>query len=535
MKPIFWILTAAVPLALGLAGGIYLTGGQAALEQKFAGKLPTMLAEAAPLPSSAPSTPSTNTDQSGKGRVLFYRDPMGLPEISTEPKKDSMGVDYIPVREGEVAGQGKILFYRDPMGLPEISTEPKKDSMGMDYIPVHETSNSDANQSVVHNQSAVQESGKGKILYYRNPMGLPDISYEPKKDSMGMDYIPVYKDEAADQGNVVKISLDKVQKLGVATEEASRRQLTRTIRATGTVQPDESRQAVVTARFDSWVQRLRVAKTGDMVKRGQPMLELFSPSLRLAQQEYILARRTDPALATAAAQRLETLGLSAGQISTLEDATQAPDTVVVPAPQNGQVVEKMAIEGARVISGEPLYRLVDFSHVWVIAEIYEQDLPSVRPGQPVEVELDAFPGERFAGEVSFIYPELTPETRTARVRVELDNPAGRLKADMFAAVRLSADMQSAEVLSVPESAVLDTGKRQAVLVERGEGRYEPREVKLGRRADGYVEILGGVTAGEKVVVSANFLIDAESNLQAALRAFTASDKPAEGGAAEVQP
>ena len=183
----------------------------------------------------------------------------------------------------------------------------------------------------------------------------------------------------------------------------------------------------------------------------------------------------------------------------------------------------MAIEGARVAAGEPLYRLVDFSHIWVIAEVYEQDLPLVQVGQAAEIELDAFPGERFKGEVSFIYPTLTPATRTAKVRVELDNPDGRLKADMFAAVQLTADMASAEVLSVPESAVLDTGKRQAVLVERGEGRYEPREVKLGRRADGYVEILEGVAKGEKVVVSANFLIDAESNLQAALQAFTAGD------------
>jgi Cu(I)/Ag(I) efflux system membrane fusion protein len=355
-------------------------------------------------------------------------------------------------------------------------------------------------------------------------MGLPDISYEPKKDSMGMDYIPVFENEAANDGNIVKISLDKVQKLGVATEAASIRRLTRTIRATGTIQPDESRQTIVTARFDGWVQRLHVDKTGDMVKRGQAVLELFSPSLRLAQQEYILARRTDPSLAAAAAQRLKALGLSSAQVSALEEVTEAPGTISVMAPEGGQVVEKMAIEGARVMAGEPLYRLVDFSHVWVIAEIYEQDLTSVRPGLPVEVELDAFPGERFKGEVSFIYPGLTPATRTAKVRVELDNPDGKLKADMFAAVLLSANMASAEVLAVSDSAILDTGKRQAVLVERGEGRYEPREVKIGRRADGYAEILEGIVEGDKVVVSANFLIDAESNLQAALRAFTAGDQ-----------
>jgi Cu(I)/Ag(I) efflux system membrane fusion protein len=262
------------------------------------------------------------------------------------------------------------------------------------------------------------------------------------------------------------------------------------------------------------------------VKRGQVMLDLVSPELQLAQQEYIRQKRISPARAEAAAQHLKTLGLSSSQIAALDDLKHTSPAIPVVAPEGGQVVEKMAIRGARVAAGEPLYRLVDFSHIWVIAEVYEQDLPLVQVGQTAEVELDAFPGERFKGEVSFIYPTLTPATRTAKVRVELDNPEGKLKANMFAAVHLSAQMGNAEGLSVPESAILDTGKRQTVLVERGEGRYEPREVKIGRRADGYVEILEGVAKDEKVVVSANFLIDAESNLQAALRAFTAGNQPA---------
>ncbi len=502
MKPILWVLAAVLLIVGSVVGGIYLMGGRAALEQLAAGQLPDTgtapAAEAAPTPSPSSAAPAA------------------APSSSSSP----------PGAAGAADDGGKILFYRDPMGLPEISPVPKKDSMGMDYIPVYDTPTGAPTD-------AGADSGKGKIVYYRNPMGLPDVSYEPKKDSMGMDYIPVYENGAGDDGNVVKISLDKVQKLGVKTEAAAVRRLTRTIRATGTIQPDESRQSIVTSRFDGWVQRLHVDKTGDMVKRGQAVLELFSPSLRLAQQEYILARKTDPGLAAAAAQRLKTLGLTNSQISALEDAKEAPGTISVPAPEGGQVVEKMAIEGAWVTAGEPLYRLVDFSHVWVIAEVYEQDLSSVQPGLPVEVELDAFPGERFKGEVSFIYPGLTPATRTAKVRVELDNPEGRLKADMYAAVLLSADMASAEVLSVPESAILDTGKRQAVLVERGEGRYEPREVKLGRRADGYAEILEGLSEGDKVVVSANFLIDAESNLQAALKAFTAGDKPSD--TPEAQP
>jgi Cu(I)/Ag(I) efflux system membrane fusion protein len=483
MKAVLRIVGGLVLAVLGAAGGVYLTGGHSAFQQLLVESLPAM-ASASKAPAAPPAAASV--------------------------------------------GEGRILFYRDPMGLPEISPVPKKDSMGMDYIPVYDTPTSAG-------PAAETSDGKGKILYYRNPMGLPDISYEPKKDSMGMDYIPVYENEAQTQGNIVRISLDKVQKLGVQTEAASVRRLARTIRATGTIQPDESRQAIVTARFDGWVQKLHIDKTGDMVKRGQPVLELFSPSLRLAQQEYILARRSDPDLAAAAAQRLKTLGLSTAQISALEDLEQAPGTIAVMAPESGQVVEKMAIEGAQVMAGEPLYRLIDFSQVWAVAEIYEQDLPSVRPGLAVEVQLDAFPGERFAGEVSFIYPTLTPETRTAKIRVELDNPDGRLKADMYAAVLVSTDTASAEVLAVPESAILDTGTRQAVLVDRGEGRYEPRAVRLGRRADGHVEVLEGLDSGEMVVVSANFLIDAESNLQAALRAFTAGDQPVDAPVQEPQP
>ena len=479
MRAVLWVLLVLLLLIGGIAGGIYLTGGRAALERIASGTLP------------------------GIGVA-----PVAVAGTVPPPRAD---------------GDGKILFYRDPMGLPEISPVPKQDSMGMDYLPVYDTPTGAAPATV--------EGGKGKILYYRNPMGLPDISHEPKKDSMGMDYIPVYENEAGDDGNIVKISLDKVQKLGVKTEPAAVRPLSRAIRATGTVQPDESRQTIVTSRFDGWVKSLTADKTGDSVERGQVMLELISPELQLAQQEYIRQKSISPNRAEAAAQHLKTLGLSSSQIAALDDLKHTSPTVPVVAPQGGQVVEKMVIKGARVGAGEPLYRLVDFSRVWAVAEVYEQDLPLVQLGQMAEVELDAFPGERFKGEVSFIYPSLTPATRTAKVRVELDNPDGKLKAGMYASVLLSADMTKADVLTVPENAILDTGKRQTVLVERGEGRYEPREVQVGRRAGGYVEVLGGIAKDEKVVVSANFLIDAESNLQAALKAFTADDSPA----AEAKP
>jgi len=487
MRTFFWIPLGLLLIGGGAVGGVYMTGGMPALERISAGNLPATGA--------APAA-----------------------EAATTPPPSSAAPAAAPSSPAAAAGDdhGKILFYRDPMGLPEISTTPRKDWMGMDYLPVYDTP--------TRAPAAANASGQGKILYYRNPMGLPDVSYEPKKDSMGMDYIPVYENEAGDASNVVRISLDKVQKLGVKTEAAAVRTLTRAIRATGTVQPDESRQVIVTSKFDGWVQDLKVDKTGDTVERGQTMLGLISPELQLAQQEYIRQKSISPNRAEAAAQQLKTLGLSESQISALVDLKDTKSAIPIVAPAGGQVVEKMAIQGARVAAGEPLYRLVDFSHVWVIAEVYEQDLSMVQVGQAVDVALDAYPGETFKGEVSFINPTLTAATRTAKVRVELDNPDGKLKANMFAAVQLYADM-SAGVLSIPENAILDTGKRQTVLIELGEGRYEPREVRVGRRADGYVEILQGVAKDEKVVVSANFLIDAESNLQSALKAFTAGGQP----------
>ncbi|HKP26082.1 MAG TPA: efflux RND transporter periplasmic adaptor subunit, partial [Dongiaceae bacterium] len=236
MKPVLWLLAGLLLLAGGIVGGIYIEGGRVALERIAAGGLPSI--GAAP-----------------------------LAEASTTPPPPAS------------PGEARILFYRDPMGLPEISTTPKKDSMDMDYLPVYDTPTGGA--------PAADQGGKGKILYYRNPMGLPDVSNEPKKDSMGMDYIPVYENEAGGDGNVVRISLDKVQKLGVKTEAAAVRPLTRAVRATGTIQPDESKQTIVTSKFDGWVQDLKVDKTGDMVERGQAMLELVSPELQLAQQEYV--------------------------------------------------------------------------------------------------------------------------------------------------------------------------------------------------------------------------------------------------------
>jgi Cu(I)/Ag(I) efflux system membrane fusion protein len=424
------------------------------------------------------------------------------------------------------AEQGKILYYRNPMGLPDTSPTPKKDSMGMDYIPVYESEVAPPTPA----------TAPKRILYYRNPMGLPDTSPTPKKDSMGMDYIPVYEGEETG-GDQVRISPEKVQKLGVRTEAARRRVLSRPVRAVGLIAPDERRLFAVTARFEGWIERLLVNSTGQTVKRGEPLMAVYSPELVSAQREYLLARgglralsESSPEtregmnqLAETALLRLRNWEISADQLERLRKEGQPQQQLLLKAPADGVVLEKTAIQGMRFMPGEVLYRIADLSSLWLVADVFEQDLNLVHPGQEARITVNAFPGEQFAGKVAFIYPTLNPQTRTAQVRIELPNPKGRLRPAMYASIELAASHNKAAVLTIPTSAVLGSGTRPVVLVELGEGRYQPREVRLGLRGDEYVQVLEGLADQERVVVSANFLIDAESNLKAALGSFGGHD------------
>lgn len=425
--------------------------------------------------------------------------------------------------------QGKILYYRDPMDRPYYSAEPKKDEMGMDYIPVYE---GEENSGQAPPPPAAP-AAKGKILYYRNPMGLPDTSPVPKKDSMGMDYIPVYEGEAADETGTVKIGLAKVQKLGVQSAPVERRTLARTIRAVGTVQADERRLYIVNTKFEGWIDKLYVNATGETVRRGQPLMEIYAPELVVAEREYLLAwrslqdmagagaeiRRSTSQLAQAALQRLSNWDISADQVKRLQRAGNVTRTLTLRAPADGTVMEKMAVEGMHFTAGDPLYRIADLSSVWLTAEVFEQDIGTLRRGQEATIALNAYPGTDFAGKVDFIYPTVSQETRTGKVRIVVPNVDGRLKTGMYANVSVKTAVGDGPVLAVPDSAVIDSGTRKAVLIERGEGTFEPREVKLGAHADDFYEVRQGLAGGERVVVSANFLIDAESNLRAALKAF----------------
>ncbi len=382
-----------------------------------------------------------------------------------------------------------------------------------------------------------------KLLYYRNPMGLPDTSPVPKKDSMGMDYIAVYEGEdEAPAGGGLKIPLDRVQKLGVRTQPAERRALDRVVRAAGRVEVDERRLATIAPKFEGYVERLHVNATGQPVAKGQALFDAYSPELVAAQREYAIAARGQHSLKESGAEgqaamaslaessltRLRNWDVPAEQIAELAKTGEAKRTVAFASPVTGVVMEKKAVAGMRFMPGEMLYQVADLSAVWVQADVNEQDIGLVRPGAVAKVRINAYPDREFRGTVTYVYPTLKPETRTVQVRLELANPGLALKPGMFAQVELAAG-GSGPVVAVPVSAVIDSGLRRVVIVQAGEGRFEPREVALGTRGDDWVEVRSGVKEGEAVVVAANFLIDAESNLRAALGGMGGAPTGAGGG------
>ena len=374
-----------------------------------------------------------------------------------------------------------------------------------------------------------------RLLYYRNPMGLADTSPTAKKDPMGMDYIAVYSGDAEEEAmpaNQLKISTEKIQKLGVRTEAAERRVLERSVRVAGRIEPDERRLYAIAPKFEGYVERLHVNVTGQPVSRGQPLFEVYSPELVSAQREYAIAVQGVDALkdaggaaasgmkqlAESSLQRLKNWDISDEQVRALARTGEAKRSISFLSPVSGIVMEKKAVQGMRFMPGDTLFQVADLSSVWVVADVFEQDIGLVKTGARAKVTINAYPDRLFQGRVTYVYPTLKAETRTVAVRVELANPGLLLKPAMFAQVELSVSARGA-VVTVPISAVIDSGTRQIVLIQQAEGRFEPREVRLGARNDSHVEVVEGVKPGDQVVVSANFLIDAESNLKAAVGGF----------------
>ena len=376
---------------------------------------------------------------------------------------------------------------------------------------------------------AMAKGGDTKRLkYYRNPMGLPDTSPTPKKDSMGMDYLPVYEGEQDDDSSV-KVSAGKLQKAGVQTELAERRTLNTVVRGPGIVEEDERLRSVVSLRFEGFIDTVNNVTTGTHVHKGQPLMRIYGPNLSSAAAEYLSALNARPDAGIGnqslkgARRRLENLGAPDGFIAEIERSREIPVYVNWPAPQDGEIVERTAVNGMRAAPGDVLFRIVDHNVVWVMVDVAERDLGLIEVGQKVIVRPRAYPDHPFTGKVTVVYPHLKMETRTARIRIELPNPDDVLRPDMYADVEIATGTE-APVLTVSNGAVIDSGERQIVLLDKGEGRFEPREVKIGRRGGGRVEIREGLAENDKVVVSANFLIDAESNLKAALNGLDAGEK-----------
>ena len=419
-----------------------------------------------------------------------------------------------------------IIYYRDP-DAPAYTAGPSRNLAGKEFIPVR------ASEDVSFDTRAkppveVPSSQPRRIRFYRNPMGLPDTSPTPKKDSMGMDYLPVYEGEDTDDGTV-KLSPGKLQKTGVRSEPVERHTLSAPLHAPGVIQLDERRVSVVALRFEGFIDSIENLTTGEHVHKGQTLMRVSGPNLASAAAEYLIALKagSDGSVgllgAKGARRRLENIGVPENIAASIEQTHEIPLSVPWPAPQDGEILERAAVNGMRAAPGDVLFRIADHGIVWIVADVAERDLSLIAVGQKVDVRPRAYPDRAFSGQITLIYPHMNAETRTARVRIELPNPDGLLRPDMYADVEIATGTE-APVLTVADSAVIDSGSRQVVLIDKGDGRFEPRAVKLGRRGDGRVEIREGVAEGDKVVVSANFLIDAESNLKAALNSLDAGEK-----------
>ncbi len=384
-----------------------------------------------------------------------------------------------------------------------------------------------------------------KPLYYRAPMNPANTSPVPAKDEMGMDYTPVYPADGKGEGNelpgTVTIDPVTVQDIGVRTTRVERRTLTRTIRTVGRVTYDEKLISRLHPKIEGWITKLFVYETGEQVKRNQELLQIYSPQLVTTEEEYVLAldgleilknspfedvRQGAENLVKSTRKRLTWLDVPAHQIRALEKTREVEKNLHIHSPFDGIVVNIGAREGTYITPKTEIYMLASLSKVWVYVDVYEYEMPWVKLGDEAVMTLAGLPGKTFRGRIAFVYPYLESKTRTLKVRLDFDNPHLELKPDMFANVTIQASPRI-DALVVPEEAVVGYGIRPRVFVVRAPGKFEPRKVKIGLRAEGFVQILDGVKAGEEVVTSSEFLIDSESRLlEAAAKMMEPHDKDA---------
>jgi Cu(I)/Ag(I) efflux system membrane fusion protein len=377
--------------------------------------------------------------------------------------------------------------------------------------------------------------GDRKIVFYRSPMDSRKTSHTPRKDEMGMDYLPVYLDELQGSGPAaglvtVKIDPARQQLIGLVTAQAGLGAIGGALRTTGRVAVDETRVHRVNVKFGGFVERVQADFIGQQVQQGEPLFSIYSPELLAAQNELLLALRTRKDLASAgrlatdgddlaasARRKLQLWDVPAATVARIEETGQAERTITVLSPASGVVVKKEVVPGMRIEAGGMPYEIWDLTSVWVLADVYETDLQHVKVGAPATLTFKALPGKEYQGRVAFVDPVLDPRTRTAKVRVSLANTGAVLKPEMFGEVVLRTAPRQA--LRIPADAVIDSGTRSVVFVALGDGKFQPRVVRLGASDGDHVEVLDGLAAGDRIVTRANFLVDSESRLKASLQAL----------------
>lgn len=386
-----------------------------------------------------------------------------------------------------------------------------------------------------------------KIKYWRAPMDPTYISDKPGKSPMGMDLIPVYEGEEEKlPPGAIRIDPVFVQNMGVQSEEVKRTDIPFTVRTVGTLTYNDSQIAWITTKYEGWIEKVHVNYVGEPVKKGQELFEIYSPKLVTTQKEYLqaldysrrmkesqypdIAQRAQALLASSR-ERLKYWDITDEQLAGLEAGGKLRRTMAVVSPVDGLVVQKMnqALEGMYVKPGMNLYQIVDLSTIWVEVEIFENQIPWLKLGSRAVIELPYEPGKKLVGRVRYVYPFFNEKTRTMKVSIELPNPGHRLRADMY--VNVTFDVPSAKnVVAVPDEAVIHSGTRTVVVVDRGHGTFQAKEVTLGVNGGGLWEVKEGLSEGDRIVVSAQFLIDSESNLQEAIRKMTSGG----GGAGDME-
>jgi RND family efflux transporter MFP subunit len=406
-------------------------------------------------------------------------------------------------------------------------------------------------EQVTHQHDAGKEKQKEKkVKYWVAPMDPNYIRQEPGKSPMGMDLVPVYEDEDEKSSEgVIKIDPVTVQTIGVRTASVTRGQLRKGIRAVGTITYDEKRVEHIHTKVKGWVEKLYVETTGEEVKSGQALLTFYSPELVATQEEYLQALKyrdlssasafhevaeSGSSLVEASKKRLEFMDITPAQINELEKSREVLKNITLKSTRKGIVIHKNVVEGMNVDPMMELYTIADLSKVWVIASVYEYELPFLEIGQDVKMTLSYDPGTIYKGKATFIYPFLSNKTRTIQVRMEFDNLGLKLKPDMYVDVEINAKPSGSELL-VPREAVIRTGSRNVVITALGKGKFLPKDVTIGLEGEGLVQVLEGLTEEETVVTSGQFLIDSESNLREAVnKMLEASAKDAPGTEVDKQ-